>query len=139
MRRAICPFLLLLGMLATPNASGQSTISDQPFEFTVSNGLWAALLPAYELGTSSNGGSAFRDNLDDVGYMGQLKAVRRFLGTRTSFEMKGFYAYAASDSKRGVADIDVPSPITGATSSFAGVRTHLESDVNYYGFDIATS
>jgi len=135
MRRAIFPLLLLSGIVLAPIAKGQSTISDSPFEISTGQGLWGAFLPAYELGANANGAPAFRDNLDDVGYHGDIKAVRRFLGTRTSFEGRIFFGHAESKSTTGVIDIDVPNPISGALSSFSGSGTNLKSKVDNYGFD----
>ena len=137
MPRAIFIFCLLTGLCAGSTVRAQSTISDLPWELTSSKGVWGALLPAYELGTNSNGGTAFRDNLDDVGYYGDLKLVRRFLGTRTSFETDGFFAFAESVSKTGIVGVDVPNPSTGASNMLSGNRTHLKSKVDHYGFDIA--
>jgi hypothetical protein len=137
MRRTIIHALISASLLITSFVAAQSTISDRPLELTVSNGVWAALLPAYDLGTNANGSPAFRDNLDDVGYIGQLKAVRRFLGTRTSFETKAFFAYAESISKTDVIGVNVPNPGIIASSVLTGGRTHLESRINHYGVDVA--
>lgn len=124
-------------LLVTSFVSAQSTISDRELELISSMGMWTVLLPAYELGTNTNGSPAFRDNLDDVGFIGQLKAVRRFLGTRTSFETKTYYAFAESTSTTDVIDVDVPHPATGASNPWTGGRTHLRSQIQHYGIDVA--
>jgi hypothetical protein len=136
MRQAFSSLLVLASLCASPNAQAQSTISNSPLELTTSVGVWAALLPDYELGTNGNGAPAFRDNMDDVGFIGQLKLVRRFLGTRTSFETKGFYAFADSESDTGVIGANVPNPATGANNVLASGGTRLESDTNHYGVDV---
>lgn len=135
MRRALFSIVLLLGFGMATALQAQSTISDNPFEISTGQGLWGAFLPAYELGSNANGAPAFRDNLDDVGYHGDLKAVRRFLGTRTSFEGRIFFGYAESRSKTGEIDIDIPNPISGAITSLSGDGTHLKSKVDNYGID----
>jgi hypothetical protein len=134
MRQAI---YLLFGLFVASPLWGQSTISDRPVEFRVSNGLWGALLPAYQLGTNANAAPAFRDSLDNVGYIGDLQLLRRFLGTRTSFETRGFFAFSESTSKTGLIDIDVPNPASGASNLLTGGRTHLKSKANHYGIDVA--
>ncbi len=120
MRRLIIPVLISASLVITSVVSAQSTISERELELTASNGIWTMLLPAYELGTNTNGSPAVRDNLDDVGYIGQLKAVRRFLGTRTSVETKANYAFAESTSTTDVIDVDVPNPATGASNARTG-------------------
>jgi hypothetical protein len=137
MRRTIIHALMSASLLITSFVSAQSTISDRELELTSGGGMWTALLPAYELGTNTNGSPAFRDNLDDVGFFGQLKAVRRFLGTRTSFETKTYYAFAESISTTDVIDVDVPNPATGANNLWTGGRTHLRSRIQHYGIDVA--
>ena len=137
MRCTIIQALLGASLLVTSFVSAQSTISDRPLELSVGNGIWTALLPAYELGINTNASPAFRDNLDDVGYIGQLKLVRRFLGTRRSFETKGHYAFAESISTTDVIDVDVPNPVNGASNALTGGRTHLRSKINHYGIDVA--
>ena len=137
MRQAVLIFACFSGLCAGSLVSGQSTISDKPLELSTSSGIWAALLPGYELGVDANGATAFRDNLDDVGTISQLKLVRRFLGTRTSFELKGFYANAESLTRSGLVGIDIPSPITGANSGFSLGRPSVRSEVDHYGVDIA--
>lgn len=136
MRRAIFPILMLLGITLSPALQAQSTISNEPFELSTGQGLWGAFLPAYELGTNANGAPAFRDNLDDVGYHGDIKAVRRFLGTRTSFEGRVFFGHAQSKSTTDPIAIDVTNPISGVISSLSGSGTSLKSKVDNYGFDL---
>ena len=136
LRAGILAALLL--MVSAPSVYGQSTISDAPVEITNSSGPWIALLPAYELGTNqSSGGPAFRDNLDDVGGYGEVKVVRRFLGTRTSFDVRGFVAGADSSTTRPTANVDVPDPITGSSNLLTGGESHLQSETDHYGIDFA--
>lgn len=137
MRRTAIHALMSASLIITSVVSAQSTISERELELTTSMGMWMALLPGYELGTNSNGSPAFRDNLDDVGYIGQLKVVRRFLGTRTSFETKTYFAFAESTSTTNVIDVDVPNPATGASNPRTGGRTHLRSQIEHYGIDVA--
>ena len=137
MRQVFLVFVCLSGLCAGSVATGQSTISDQPLELSVGTGIWAALLPAYELGTNASGGSAFQDDLDNVGTISQLKLVRRFLGTRTSFETKGFYANSKSTTLSDVTSIDIPEPVLGTSNVLAGGRPSLRSGVDHYGVDIA--
>lgn len=137
MRRTLIYALVSASLIVSSVVSAQSTISDREWELTSSKGVWAMLLPAYELGTNTNGSPAFRDNLDDVGYISQLKLVRRFLGTRTSFETKGNYAFAESTSTTDVTNIAIPNPGTGANNLRTGGSTHLRSKIFHYGIDVA--
>ena len=137
MSRNFIHSLVLASLFVTSVASAQSTISNRPWELITSKGAWVGLLPAYELGTNANGAPAFRDNLDDVGYIGQTKLVRRFLGTRTSFEAKGYFAFAQSISSTDVIDVDIPNPETGVNNALSGGRTHMRSKIANYGVDIA--
>ncbi len=127
---------LMTVVLLAGSARAQSTISNRAYELTAGGGLWGALLPAYELGTSSAGGHAYRDSLDDLGGLVQAKAVRRFLWTRTNFEAQGFYAAADSSSTSSSTSVDVPNPISGAVASLVGGRPRLGSDVKHYGGDV---
>ncbi len=135
MRLAIISAFVLAGLLTSAVAHAQSTITDRPFDLVAGNGVWGSFLPDYELGTSGSGTPALRDQLDDVGYYGDIKAIRRFLGTRTSFEARGFYAYSGSESSSGPGNFDVPDPITGGSNLFTGGSANLSSDTNHYGFD----
>ncbi len=116
--------------------NAQSTISENPLELTASGGLWAPLMPAYKLGTAAGGGNAIRDDQDNVGGIVRLKAIRRFLGTRTSFELKGFFADADSSSNSGVTAMNVPNPTSGANVPLAGGAPSLKSQIQHYGGDI---
>jgi hypothetical protein len=129
--------VFVAGLACAPTARSQSTITNDPLELTGSVGLWAALLPAYELGSNNNGAQAFRDNMDDLGFTGQLKFVRRWLHTRTSFESKIFYAGADSTSTTGPIGVDIPNPSSGANNALAGSGTHLDSSTDHYGIDVA--
>ncbi|MFK8112000.1 MAG: hypothetical protein AB8B91_07345 [Rubripirellula sp.] len=136
MRQAIFT-LLCAGVLSFgTSAVAQSTISDDTFEVSGGVGLWGAFLPDYELGENADGGVAFQDDLDDLGYITQLKAVRRFLGTRTSFEADVFYASADSVSNSEVIDVDVPNPQNGASNPGIGQAPRLNSEANHYGYNL---
>lgn len=135
MRQAILVGLLC-GILM-PTASGQSTISDKPFELIYGGGLWGVLLPSYQLGTDAGGASAFQDDGDTLGARWELTAIRRFLGTRTSFETSIFYGLAEQDRDGTIADITtLPNPATGINAPQAAGPTRLESDLDHYGTDV---
>lgn len=137
MRLALLFGIVIAGVLSAPAARAQSTITDVPVELTGSVGLWAALLPAYELGSNTNGAPAIRDNMDDLGFTGQLKFVRRWLHTRTSFESRIFYAGADSTSTTGPIGGNIPNPSSGGNVVLSGAGTHLDASTDHYGFDIA--
>ncbi len=122
-------------VLPSSHALGQSTISDRPLELTFAKGIFGVQLPQYSVGTSDQGGSAYHDDGDTIGALWELKAVRRFLGTRTSFETNAFYGIAFANSNTDPSGVDIPSPISGASNVFSGGRTHLDADVSHYGFD----
>ncbi|TWU20626.1 hypothetical protein Pla52o_45040 [Novipirellula galeiformis] len=136
MRKFLAFILLVVATSAAREVDAQSTISQSPFELTASTGGWVASLPDYQLGTSASGGSAFRDNLDDLGGIVRIDAVRRALGTRTSFEANLFYAFADSSSDGRVGDIDLPNPSSGASVALTGASPRLHSDVQHYGGDL---
>lgn len=136
MRKAVLSVFILANLCLVGIAPAQSTISDDELELSGGVGLWGALLPSYQLGQNSEGGVAFQDDLDDVGYITQLKAVRRFLGTRTSFETDVFYASADSVAEGTVTGVDVPNPESGASFVGAGSAPRLKSEADFYGFDI---
>jgi hypothetical protein len=136
MRSFVSPFVFVFAGLVATTAMGQSTNSNDPFEIFVGKGTLGVFLPSYDLGTSSTGGSAFQDDLDVPGFSGQLRTIKRFLGTRTSFETRWFYGIANANSL-GNGDIDFANPATGAAESFSGGRAHLGSDLDHYGCDIA--
>lgn len=137
--RNLCVWCVLVATVAVTNvANAQSTISDRPFDLNASGGLWAPLLPTYELGTNS-GGLAIRDRLDDVGGIVQLETVRRWLWTRTGFEAKGFYGAADSFAKSGNGAVTISDPVTGADRSLTAGETQLRSEVRYFGGDIGLS
>src|SRR6056297_2887112 len=115
----VCWFFVVATGLGQ-SVSAQSTISDDPFEVTFGYGPMGLLLPSYQTGRKIAGGSAFRDDGDTLGVMGDLKAVRRFLGTRTSFETRGFYGLALANSTNNPADINANSPIDGADNFRSG-------------------
>lgn len=99
--------------------------------------MWGTLMPGYDLGTADTGGSAFQDDQDSLGVNWELKAVKRFLHTRTSFESRIFYGLSWSNQTGGPAGIDIPNPISGANSNFTGGQAHLDSDLDHYGFDLS--
>ncbi|MDG2223798.1 MAG: hypothetical protein P8L85_20635 [Rubripirellula sp.] len=135
MRLAVVFTLLAFGFVGAPAAFAQSTISDRPWELTSTRGAWGIFLPDYDLG-DAGGSSAFRDDMDGVGYYSDFKVVRRFLGTRTSFESNMFFGVARLKSEGATGNITVPNPANGAAESFSGGRTKLKSDVNNYGIDL---
>jgi len=126
-----------LSCFVTSVSFGQSTISDRPFELSYGSGPWGVLLPSYNLGTDAGGSSAFQDDGDTLGARWQLKAVRRFLGTRTSFETKVFYGWAEANSIAADTAIGIPSPIDGSITNLTAAGTHLQSGLNHYGIDVA--
>jgi hypothetical protein len=136
MRHAIIFASLLLGFFVSAVAQGQSTITDRPFDLAAGSGLWGSFLPAYELGTGAGGGTAFRDKMDDLGYYGDLKAIRRFLGTRTSFEARGFYGYSKSTSSFNDSSVSVPNPVDGTSSLLSGGSGRFKGETDHYGYDI---
>jgi hypothetical protein len=136
MRHVLIGIFVLTTLVVSAVARAQSTISDRACEVLVGNGMWVSSLPDYELGTTGGGTTAIRDSLDDVGYYGDIKAIRRFLGTRTSFEARGFYGYSGSRSTFDVSDIDIPSPLDGGINSFSGGSSRFSSDTDHYGYDI---
>lgn len=137
MRLAIISSAIVLGSLLTSAVtSAQSTISDRPFDIVAGSGIWGSFLPDYELGTNGGGTPTLRDSLDDPGYYGDIKVIRRFLGTRTSFEARGFYGYSGSESSNAVGNLDVPDPINGSSNLFSGGASSLSAETDHYGYDI---
>jgi hypothetical protein len=136
MRFVILPLWLLLSLLFTIEGAAQSTISDRPFELVAGNGAWFSWLPTYELGADASGFPALQDDMDDVGYYGDLKAIRRFLGTRTSLEARGFYGFSETNTTTEVLDANVPNPIDGAANLLTGGSLSLASDTDHYGIDV---
>ena len=136
MRLAIISAFVLTGVLCSVVAQAQSTITDRPFDLVAGNGVWGSFLPDYELGTNGSGAPALRDQLDDVGYYGDIKAIRRFLGTRTSFEARALYAHSGSRSSSGAGNIDILNPSSGGSNLFSGESANLSSDTDHYGFDV---
>jgi hypothetical protein len=102
MRSFVSLFVLTFAGLVAATATGQSTNSNDPFELLAGTGALGVFMPSYDLGSSSTGGSAFQDDLDNPGFSGQLKTINRFLWTRTSFETRWFY---------GMADANRASPL----------------------------
>lgn len=136
MSRVVVSLTLVLCLIGTCKVWGQSTISNSPFELSTGQGLWGALLPAYSLGEDASGAPALSDSMDSLGYHGDLKAVRRFLGTRTSFEGRAFYATSESTANGGDSGITMLQPSNGVPQAISSGATRLRSDVENYGFDI---
>ena len=136
MRHAIISASLLVCLLVSGVAQGQSTITDRPFDLVAGSGLWGAFLPDYELGTDAGGGTAFRDSLDDLGYYGDLKAIRRFLGTRTSFEARGFYGHSESSSTASASSVTVTNPMDGSAVLLSGGAARFDGETDHYGYDV---
>jgi hypothetical protein len=126
--------ILFTGCLASI-AVAQSTISDAPFELAYSSGPMGVMLPDYEFGSDVAGDPAFEDDLDNLGAKWELQAVRRFLGTRTSFEANFIFGWVEANANGSDQDLEIPNPGTGAIASFAGQPTHLESSLFHYGTD----
>ncbi len=128
---------IAIALALCARAEAQTTISEQPLELTFGKAFWGALLPEYKVGQDGDGRSAYQDDNDTLGALWEMKAVRRFLWTRTSLETKAFYGLANANSNADSIDVNVPNPITGASSAFTGGRSHLDADVDHYGFDFA--
>lgn len=138
MRTRLLTFLsIAVAVIVAPKAQAQSTISCDPFELDFGKGMWGVMLPSYELGSTSAGGIGIQDDLDDPGFYWQLKAIRRFLGTRTSAELRTFYAAAGANTIRPDGQFDFLSPFDGSAQSLTGGGGYLESSVDHYGFDFA--
>lgn len=135
MTRPVCIAVLLV-FAALNSANAQSTNSNRSYEWTAGGGLWGSLLPSYELGATPAGSPAYRDSLNNLGGITQMKVVRRWLWTRTNFEAKGFFAASDSTASSGMVDADVPDPITGAISNLTGGQPYLKSKAQNYGGDI---
>ena len=125
----------MLSSIFAHSVRAQSTIAPRPFDLTFSTSAIGTLLPSYNLGTASAGGSAFQDDLDNAGAKWELKAVRRYLHTRTSFETRVFYGLSGSDQGQSPSDVDVFNPIDGSSNVFTGGSAALGSFLNHYGAD----
>lgn len=128
--------VIVSGAFATA-ARAQSTIAPRPLDLTFGKSTIGTLMPGYNLGENAAGGSAFQDDLDSIGASWELKAVRRFLGTRTSFETRVFYGLSFSNQLQTAGDIDVFNPIDGSGNAFSGDQGALETDLDMYGGDFA--
>ena len=138
MSRAALSLALVFCVIGTCKVHGQSTISNRPLELSTGQGLWGAWLPKYAWGETLNNGAGIVDDMDLAGYHGDLKLVRRFLGTRTSFESRVFYSTAESTAS-GANVLQLPSLISGAPELVGNVDStwRLISDVENYGFDLS--
>lgn len=133
-------YLMIGGMLASifaHSVHAQTTIAPRPFDLTFAKSTIGTLMPGYDLGTDADGRSAFQDDLDNVGASWELKAVRRFLHTRTSFETRMFYGLSFSNQTQSASDVDVFNPIDGSSNAFTGGSAHLGGDLYHYGGDFA--
>ena len=138
MSRAALRLALVFCVFGTCKVHGQSTISSRPLELSTGQGLWGAWLPKYAWGETLNNGAGIVDDMDLAGYHGDLKLVRRFLGTRTSFESRVFYATAESTASGANVSV-LPSLVSGASEIVGNVDStwRLRSDVENYGFDLS--
>jgi hypothetical protein len=138
MSRAALSLALVFCVIGTCKVHGQSTISSRPLELSTGQGLWGAWLPKYAWGERLNNGAGIVDDMDLAGYHGDLKLVRRFLGTRTSFESRVFYATAESTASGANVSV-LPSLVSGAPEVVGNVDStwRLRSDVENYGFDLS--
>ena len=117
------------------NGYSQTTIAPRPFDLTFGKSIIGTLMPGYDLGTDADGRSAFQDDMDNVGARWELKAVRRFLHTRTSFETRAFYGLSLSNQSQSASDVNVFNPIDGSGNAFTGGQAYLSSDLDTYGGD----
>lgn len=137
MKRSLALIVAVASLLVADVASAQSPTFREPFEWELGKGPWGIFLPGYALGTDADGNDAFQDDLDDPGFYVQLQAVRRFLHTRTSAEFRGFYGAAGANSTADRTGSSYLDPSSGANVNLGNGRTHLSSDVDHYGFDLA--
>ena len=137
MSRIAFSLTLLFCLIGTCTVQGQSTVSNRPLELSTGQGLWGAWLPKYAWGETLNNGAGIVDDMDLAGYHGDIKLVRRFLGTRTSFESRVFYATAESTAS-GAGLSTLPRLSDGAPELVGADSTwRLRSDVENYGFDLS--
>ena len=139
MCRAVSSLALVFCLIGMSDLKAQSTISDRPLEVSTGQGLWGAWLPKYSWGETPSGNAVISDDMDLFGYHGDLKIVRRFLGTRTSFESRVFYATAESTANGVGAGENLPRP-DGGVPDFnlsSGQAWRLTSGVENYGFDVS--
>lgn len=127
---AIALFAVAIG--AAQPASAQSDVFTDPFEIEFGGGPWGVFLPSYNLGTGTNG-PAFQDDLDNPGSILQLKAIRRFLHTRTSMEARTWFAGAGANSLSPEGDFAFLNPANGAAETLTGGRGQISTDTNHYG------
>ena len=115
------------------SAKAQSSVFTDPFEFELGKGTWGVFLPSYSLGDGGGDGPILQDDLDDPGFIIRGNAIRRFLGTRTSAEVRGWYALAGANSRSDDGSFQFDNPATGASTTLGGARGHLSSDTSHYG------
>ena len=128
---------LVLSCLFATSTSAQSTISDEPFELHYGSGPMGILGPSYRLGTDAGGATVYQDDGDTFGGLWKLEAVRRFLGTRTSFETSAFYGYAEANSNGSSLAANIPNPIDGSDIALGPSSSHLKNKMNMWGIDFA--
>jgi hypothetical protein len=129
--------ILCLSCLVATSANGQSTISDKPFELIYGSGPMGVLTPSYQLGTDAGGATVFQDDGDTLAGLWKLKAIRRFLGTRTSFETSGFYAWSEANSVGSSLASNIPNPFDGSNVALGPAETHLKNQLSQWGIDVA--
>ncbi len=128
--------LSLLCLVAT-SASGQSTISDKAFEMTYGSGPFGVLLPSYRLGTDAGGETVYQDDGDTFGALWKLEAVRRFLGTRTSFETTAFFGWVEANSVGSSLAANIPNPFDGSNVALGAGQTNMKNQLSLWGVDLA--
>ncbi|MDA8744429.1 hypothetical protein N9N28_07345 [Rubripirellula amarantea] len=136
MRFSFSIVAIVVACLLGQSARAQTTISDRPLELTFGKASWATLMPGYELGSETGGGLAFQDDLDSPGALWELRAIRRFLHTRTSFEARTFYGTSWSNQSNSTTGISVPNPVDGSAIARGAGNAHLGSDLDHYGIDL---
>ena len=163
MSRVALILSLAFCFFGTCRVHGQSTISDRPFELSIGQGMWGALLPKYVWGCTledeydeiprsshhiprrylwgENRGdqAGISDDMNLAGYQGDFKLTHRFLDTRTSFESRIFCAIAESAAS-GSEELLMPVLVPRAHNQNEGIVSgtwRLNSDVQNYGFDLS--
>lgn len=129
---AVAAIVIVAVIGSSDRAAAQSDVFTDPFEIEFGKGTWGLLLPSYNLGTGTDG-AAFQDDLDNPGFIFQLKAIRRFLGTRTSMEARTWYALAGANSLSSEGDFEFLNPASGAAQSLTGGRGQISTDTDHYG------
>lgn len=134
--------MLFCGVIITQSSNAQSTISDETWEMSFGKGFWGVLLPSHEhglgVGNSGTPESVMQSDGDSPGAFWELGGIRRFEGTRTSLEARGFFALALANSNDDVNVFSSITPDIGLPAFASGIgRTHLDADTYHWGFDVA--